>query len=124
MADSLLNKKRVLLEKLKKLTILQVQMLDNGQYEPISSLFDEKDRIIEEIDRIDLKLSEPARKNDEILVLLDELRQLNAQLVAGLDRTKKSIATKLIELQRNKKGDSLYHQRSIQVEGAFIDKKK
>lgn len=124
MADILLNKKRVLLEKLKQLTILQVQMLDNGQYEPISSLFDEKDRIIEEIDRIDLKLSEPARKNDEILVLLDELRQLNAQLVAGLDRTKKSIVTKLIELQRNKKGDSLYHQRSIQVEGAFIDKKK
>lgn len=124
MADSLLNKKRVFLEKLKQLTILQVQMLDNEQYEDINSLFDEKDRIIEEIDGIDFQLNEADRKNDKILVLLDELRQLNAQLEAGLDKAKKSIAVKLIELQRNKKGDSLYHQRSIQVEGAFIDKKK
>jgi hypothetical protein len=102
-------------------------MLSNGEYEQLESLFNEKDHIIQEIDKLDLQLDHENngnKQNEPLVTLLEELQELNARFEESLVDAKKSIATKLIELQHNKRSDSLYHQRSIQVEGAFIDKKK
>lgn len=122
MINNLQQEKLSLLEQFHKLTTKQLGLLEQGEYDQLLELFEQKDLVIKKINDLDLKLGKEANC-EEVLTKLKELQELNNLLELKLRNTKTELGVKLLEFQQGKQTENRY-SRYTQTEGAFIDKKQ
>lgn len=123
MSQSLLARKKELLQKFEELTQKQLELLAQEEYEQLEDLFAEKDRIIREVEGLDLKLSDQERNQEELKALARKIYDSNILLEKKLQEAKQALGEMIIHLQQVKKQEHLYRSQPSQMEGVFIDKR-
>lgn len=142
--DSIINhyqQKKLVLGQILDLTVKNGELIQEGLFEDLEVLLDQRQVLIEEINKLD-QIIEEAKASDisnlvnslhtadasvllkEINSLLLELNKKETQNKANLEQELRSLKQKMLESNTNKWAQKAYASNPGQDAGYFIDNKK
>jgi len=141
---SLMLKKKYEVEKLLDLTREQQVLLQEGCYEEFLTLLQSRQQVIDEIEVINLALQEYPSFNEiesdsinhfayheqisevsaEIKTTFFDIWQLEQHNKQELGKQLENLKKDMVAMHQNRNRQSVYDQRPVQTDGAFLDRKK
>lgn len=126
------EQKQKLMEEFLKLSEQQAEAISRDSYEMILAIISQKQNIMEQVNLLNLDLSDQVPdNNDSLRIINNKTREIMSKAVAIDDKniqllkdSQALILEKLINIQKNRKTHAQYRGKNIKMEGMLLDLKK